>query len=147
MSELNAEEVSVKKKPLWKRKVTWVVAILVVLFLAYKLGSSPNVPEGIGENYYSNALWAYHEINVALKKGELPSDEVLDSIGDNAEEVKSNPTKYTEKERYISEEFGILYIGLLLIVSEEVADTTQTKNRIYEALSNLANVLEVDEEY
>jgi len=144
VSELNAEEVSVKKKPLWKRKVTWVVAILVVLFLAYKLGSSPNVPEGIGENYYSNALWAYHEINEALEKGELPSEEVLNSIQGNTEEVKSNPSKYTEKERYVSEEFGILYMGLLLIVSGEVADTTQTENRVYEALSNLANVLEVD---
>lgn len=147
MSELNAEEVSVKKKPLWKRKVTWVVAILVVLFLAYKLGSSPNVPEGIGENYYSNALWAYHEINESLEKGELPSEEVLNSIQGNTEEVKSNPSKYTEKERYVSEEFGILYMGQLLIVSGEVADTTQTKNRVYEALSNLANVLEVDEDY
>lgn len=146
MSEVKADEVSVKKNPIWKSKVLWIVGVLILIVVAYNLGSSSNVPEGIGENYYSNALWAYREINEALKKGELPSDEVLDSIGNNAEEVKSNPSKYTKKERYISEEFEILYIGLLLIVSGEVADTTQTENRVYEALSNLANVLEIDED-
>lgn len=146
MSELQTDEMTVKKKPLWKGKVTWVTGIILVLFLAYKFGSSSNIPEGIGENYYSNALWAFQEINEALEKGELPNDEVLNSIADNSEEVKSNSANYTEKEIYIGEEFGIVSIGLLLIASGEIADTTQAEKRVYEALSNIAYVLEIDED-
>ncbi|HBT72163.1 MAG TPA: hypothetical protein DEB37_07800 [Lysinibacillus sp.] len=71
MSELKMDDVLIKRKPIWKSKIIWALGIIIVLFLAYNLGSSPNVPEGIGENYYSNALWAFHELNVAFENGEF----------------------------------------------------------------------------
>ncbi|WP_421924958.1 hypothetical protein [Lysinibacillus capsici] len=137
MSELKFSEVPVKRKPIWKSKVIWAIGIIVVLFLAYNLSSSPNVPEGIGENYYSNALWAFHELNVAFENGEFPSNEVTKSISDNAREVEINSTNYTDKEKYISEQF----IKMVLGVGEG------WEEQVYEARSNLANVLEVDEDY
>ncbi|QSB10851.1 hypothetical protein JTI58_04025 [Lysinibacillus fusiformis] len=137
MSELKFSEVPVKRKPIWKSKVIWAIGIIIVLFLAYKLGSSPNVPEDIGENYYSNALWAFHELNVAFENGEFPSNEVTKSISDNAREVETNSTNYTDKEKYISEQF----IKMILGVGEGLEE------QVYEARSNLANLLEVDENY
>lgn len=137
MSELKMDDVLVKRKPIWKIKVIWAIGIIVVLFLAYKLGSSLNVPEGIGENYYSNALWAFHELNVAFENGEFPSNEVTKSISDNAREVETNSANYTDKEKYISEQF----IKMVLGVGEGLEE------QVYEARSNLANVLEIEETY
>ncbi|KYG90622.1 hypothetical protein A0U40_06510 [[Bacillus] sp. KCTC 13219] len=137
MSEVKAEEVSVKKKPIWKRKVTWVVGVLILIVVAYNLGSSPNVPEGIGENYYSNALWAYHEINGAFKNGQFPSNEVSESLYNNVKAIDSNPSNYTNKEIYISQQLTKMLLGA----------GQGWQDQFYEARSNLAMVLEIKEDY
>lgn len=137
MSELKAEEVVVSKKPIWKNKKVLIIGILVVLFLAYKIENSPSVPDGIGENYYSNALWAFHELNVAFEKGKFPSDEVTKSIADNVRAVESDLSKYSDKEIFISGQFTKMLLG----VGEG------NVSQVNEARANLAAVLEVDEDY
>lgn len=137
MSELKAEEVVVKRKPIWKNRAVWIVGILVILFFAFKIGNSPSVPEGIGENYYSNALWAFHELNVAYEKGKFPSDEVVESISNNVRAVESDLSKYSDKEIFISGQFTKMLLG----VGEG------NISQVNEARANLAAVLEVDEDY
>ena len=136
MSELKAEEVAVNKIPIWKNKIFWIVSILLFLFFASKIGSS-GVPEDIGKNYYDNALWAFHELNVAIKKGELPSDEVFESISSNVRAVESDLSKYSDKEIFISKQF----MNMLMGAGEG------NVSRVNEARANLAAVLEVDENY
>lgn len=136
MSELKAEEVAVNKKPIWKNKVFWIVSILLFLFFASKMGSS-GVPEDIRENYYDNALWAFHELNKAYENREFPSDEVVESISNNVRAVESDLSSYSNKEIFISEQFTKMLLG----VGEG------NVSQVNEARANLAAVLEVDEDY
>lgn len=136
MSELKAEEVVVNKKPIWKNKAVWIVSILLFLFFASKMGSS-GVPEDISENYYDNALWAFHELNKAYENKELPSGEVMESISNNARAVESDLSSYSNKEIFISEQFTKMLLGL----------GEGNVSQVNEARANLAAVLEVDEDY
>lgn len=145
MSELEAEAVVVNKKPIWKNRTVWIIGILVVLFIAYKVGSSPSVPEGIEEKHYEQALGAFHELNVAFEKGEYPSHDVISWVTDHASIIERDASDYTEKEIYINGQLTKMLLGVGSI--QDFGENRGFEEQVYEARSNLADVLEVDENY
>ena len=102
MNELEVKEAAVSKKPIWKNRTVWIIGLLAVLFVAYKAGSSQSVPEGIEENHYEQALWVFHELNVAFEEGKYPSNDVTSWVSDHARIIERDASDYTEKEIYIN---------------------------------------------
>lgn len=145
MRKLELEEVVKKKKPIWKNRTFWIIGIILALFAAYKIGSSTSVLEDIGENYYSNALEAFHELNVTFEDGEFPSDEVVESISNNVRAIESDPSSYTDKEIYISEQFTKMVVGIGSL--HNFGGGQGFEEQIPETRANLAEVLEVDKDY
>ncbi|MEH7125861.1 MULTISPECIES: hypothetical protein [unclassified Bacillus (in: firmicutes)] len=137
MSELKAEEVLVNKKPIWKNKRVLIIGILVVLFLAFKVGSSPSVPEGIEEEHYKSALWVFHELNMALEEKEYPSEDVISWIRDHRVIIEEDSSLYTVKEININE--------MLMVMAAGVA--TMDQELAYKTRASIAELLEVDEDY
>lgn len=144
MRELSAEKVVVKK-PIWKNRTFWIISTLVFLFFAYKLGSSPSVPEGIEEEHYDDVLWAFHEINVAFEEGEYPSSEVISWVSDHARIIERDSYDYTEKEIYINEQLTKMLLGVGSI--QDFGEHQGFEEQVNEARANLSEVLEVAEDY
>lgn len=144
MNEMKVEEVE-KKKPIWKNKSFWVVGVLIILFFTYFQGAFKDVPEGLAEGYYDNALWVFHELNEAFDENKSPSDDVIEFMSDYNRSMDAYPTDYTQKEIYVNE----LLVSMLVVVGDiyYFEEGQGLEAKLYETRANLAEVLEVDEDY
>ena len=59
------------KRPIWKKKIFWILGIILSLFIISNLGGSADIPSGI-EDFYKSSLYSFHELNVAIEDNEFP---------------------------------------------------------------------------
>ncbi|UPJ16564.1 hypothetical protein MYW48_28455 [Bacillus cereus] len=151
MVELNKVDEKVKK-PIWKKRSFWIIGVIIFLFLSAKLGMSNNIPDGIEKEFYNDSLEAFHELNVSMEDRKFPDEKVISWVAEQERNIAKNPEGYTEKEKYISANLRswIVNIGNLVEYGEnknlklELRDFEHKGNT---ARTNLAGVLEIDEDY
>ncbi|ABS24161.1 hypothetical protein ACRS6Y_04065 [Bacillus cytotoxicus] len=133
------------KRPIWKKKRFWILGIILILFITSKLGSSIDTPSGIEEDFYKSSLYSFHELNIAIEENAFPDKKVTKWVADHMRAMENYPNDYSEKERMILIHFRglITSVGLL----EQSGDRNMLEEKINEARSNLANILEVEEDY
>lgn len=141
------EEVVYKevKRSIWKKKRFWVLGIILSLFIISKLGGSADTPSGIEEDFYKSSLYSFHELNIAIEENEFPNKKVTKWIADHTRAMENYPGDYSEKEKMILIHFRKLITSVGL--SQQSGDRNMLEKEINEARSNLANILEVEEDY
>ncbi|AFQ29325.1 hypothetical protein P4493_18700 [Bacillus thuringiensis] len=133
------------KRPIWKKKIFWILGIILSLFIISNLGGSADIPSGIEEDFYKSSLYSFHELNVAIEDNEFPDKKVTKWVADHMRAMENYPNDYSEKERMILIHFRglITSVGLL----KQSGDRNMLDEKINEVRSNLANILEVEEDY